>query len=242
MISGSHDPPWESIPHIILDGSGTVISRFVYGTKANVPDYMVKDGNTYRIISDHLGSPRLVLNTNDGMIAQRMDYDVWGNITTDTHPGFQPFGFAGGIYDQHTQLTRFGARDYDAETARWTVKDLIGFLGGQGNLYAYVYNDPVNWIDPEGKVPVVAVGIGAAVGAIAQGVTTAVTGGSVGDIASAMLGGALLGASMTASAMTGGAGGLVFGTGVGLSLNAMTVGGIVSDAQGSELPSTNSCL
>jgi len=52
-------------------------------------------------------------------------------------------------------------------------------------------------------VPVVAVGIGAVVGAIAQGVTTAMTGGSAGDIGSAMYGGALLGASMTASAMTG---------------------------------------
>ena len=30
-----------------------------------------------------------------------------------SHPGFHPFGFAGGIYDQHTQLIRFGVRDYD---------------------------------------------------------------------------------------------------------------------------------
>ena len=40
----------------------------------------------YRIISDHLGSPRLIINTTDGSIAQRMDYDTWGNITQDTQP------------------------------------------------------------------------------------------------------------------------------------------------------------
>ena len=40
-----------------LDGSGAVISRFIYASKANVPDYMIKGGSTYRIISDHLGSP-----------------------------------------------------------------------------------------------------------------------------------------------------------------------------------------
>jgi hypothetical protein len=41
-----------------LDGTGTVVARFVYGSKPNVPDYMVKGGTTYRIISDHLGSRR----------------------------------------------------------------------------------------------------------------------------------------------------------------------------------------
>ncbi len=34
------------------------------------------------------------------------------------NPSFQPFGFAGGLYDLDTKLTRFGARDYDAETSR----------------------------------------------------------------------------------------------------------------------------
>jgi len=133
-----------------LDGSGNVVSRFVYGEKPNVPSYMVKDGVTYRIISDHLGSPRLVINTSTGEIVQRMDYDEFGNVINDTNPGFQPFGFAGGIYDPHTGLTRFGARDYDAETGRWTAKDPIGFNGGDTNLYGYVMADPINWVDPQG--------------------------------------------------------------------------------------------
>ena len=77
-----------------LDGAGNVVSRFVYGSKPNVPDYMLRGGNTYRILSDHLGSVRLVVNTSSGAVAQRIDYDEFGNITTDTNPGFQPFGFA----------------------------------------------------------------------------------------------------------------------------------------------------
>jgi len=52
---------------------------------------MIKNGNTYRIISDHLGSPRLVVDTATGEIIQRIDYDTWGNIINDTNPGFQPF-------------------------------------------------------------------------------------------------------------------------------------------------------
>jgi len=66
------------------------------------------------------------------------------------NPGFQPFGFAGGIYDLETKLTRFGARDYDAEIGRWTAKDPIGFAGGDTNLFGYVLGDPVNWVDPFG--------------------------------------------------------------------------------------------
>jgi RHS repeat-associated protein len=134
-----------------LDGSGAIISRFVYGSKINVPDYLIRDGVTYRIISDHLGSPWLVVNLTDGMVAQRLDYDEFGNILpTSTNLGFQPFGFAGGLYDPDTKLTRFGARDYDAETGRWMAKDPIGFRGGDANLYRYVLNDPVNWLDLTG--------------------------------------------------------------------------------------------
>jgi RHS repeat-associated protein len=79
-----------------------------------------------------------------------MDYDEWGNVLADTNPGFQPFGFAGGLYDPDTGLIRFGARDYDPESGRWTAKDPIQFAGGAPNLYSYVRNDPVNRIDPTG--------------------------------------------------------------------------------------------
>jgi len=134
-----------------LDGTGAVVSRFVYGTKDNVPDYMEKGGVTYRILSDHLGSVRLVVDAATGAVAQRLDYDEFGVVLQDTAPGFQPFGFAGGIYDHQTKLVRFGARDYDAEVGRWTSKDPIGFRGGDENLYGYVLDDPVNKTDAEGR-------------------------------------------------------------------------------------------
>jgi len=133
-----------------LDGSSTVVSTFIYGSRNNVPDYMVKGGTTYRIIADHLGSPRLVVNVSTGAIAQRLDYDVFGNLVLDTNPGFQPFGFAGGIYDISTGLVRFGARDYDAEIGRWTAKDPALFDGGSANLYVYASNNPLNRIDLDG--------------------------------------------------------------------------------------------
>ncbi len=134
-----------------LDGSGNIVSHFIYASRVNVPDYMVRGGITYRLISDHLGSVRLVVNASTGEVIQRLDYDEFGNVLQDTNPGFQPFGFAGGLYDPDTGLVRFGVRDYDAEVGRWTAKDPIGFDGGDANLYAYVGGDPVNLIDPSGE-------------------------------------------------------------------------------------------
>jgi RHS repeat-associated protein len=131
--------------------SGALRTLFVYGAGGNVPAYMVQDGVAYRFITDHLGSVRLVVKVADGTVAQRLDYDAFGVVTRNTAPGFQPFGFAGGLYDPDTGLVRFGARDYDAATGRWTAKDPVRFRGGSSNLYTYCGNDPVNWQDPTGR-------------------------------------------------------------------------------------------
>ena len=133
-----------------LDGSGAIVSRFVYATGVNVPDYMVKGGVTYRLVKDHLGSPRYVVNVGNGTVAQQMDYDEFGNVLLDTNPGFQPFGFAGGLYDRDTGLVRFGARDYEADLGKWNLKDVILFSGKDPNLYRYSSSDPVNFVDSTG--------------------------------------------------------------------------------------------
>ncbi|PAT31426.1 hypothetical protein CLI92_11620 [Vandammella animalimorsus] len=133
-----------------LDAQGQLRSLFIYAGQGNAPTLMLREGKTWRLIADHLGSIRLVIDAETGQIGQRLDYDAWGRVTHDSQPGFQPFGFAGGLYDPDTGLTRFSARDYDAETGRWTAKDPILFNGGDSNLYGYVLQDPVNFVDPSG--------------------------------------------------------------------------------------------
>ena len=84
-----------------------------------------------------------------GEVAQRLDYDSFGRVLVDTNPGFQPFGFQGGLYDPDTGLVEFGCRWYDAQTGRWISKDPI-LLEGGWNVYAFCDNDPVNRTDPTG--------------------------------------------------------------------------------------------
>ena len=134
-------------------------ARFVYASRGNVPDFVIvpagTHAGTYRIISDHLGSPRLIVDIENGLVKQEIAYDEWGKETgLRTNADFpNPFTFAGGLYDADTKLIRFGARDYDPETGRWTAKDPIRFDGDGPNLYGYTSNDPVNFVDPWGLKP-----------------------------------------------------------------------------------------
>jgi RHS repeat-associated protein len=127
------------------------MARFMYRQEINVPELMVKGGRTYRLVKDHLGSVRLVVDTADGTIMQEMRYDAWGNVVLDTNPGFQPFGFAGGLYDPQTRLVRFGARDYDAQLGRWMGKDPLLFWGSTESLFEYAASSPLTLRDPRGE-------------------------------------------------------------------------------------------
>jgi RHS repeat-associated protein len=164
IVDGQLDRGWlyaDALnPIAQLDRDGNIEATFVYGTRAHVPDAMaMADGTMYRFITDHLGSVRLMVNAGDGTVVQRLAYDAFGRVLNDSNPGFQPFGFAGGLYDADTGLVRFGTRDYDSDAGRWTNKDLALANGGTANLYEYAYNDPINFIDADGTIPIAIWGI-----------------------------------------------------------------------------------
>ena len=133
----------------VYDGNDSLGTRFEYADN-RMPYKMTYNGQAYYLSYDQVGTLRIVTNEN-GTIVKRIDYDTFGNVLLDSNPSMKvPFGFAGGLYDEATGLTRFGYRDYDAQTGKWTAKDPIGFNGGDTNLYGYVLGDPVGFIDPEG--------------------------------------------------------------------------------------------
>jgi RHS repeat-associated protein len=72
--------------------------------------------------------------------------------TRTPRAGINTFTFADGLYDKDTKLIKFGYRECDSHTGRWTSKDPIDFNGGSLNLYGYVLGDPVNLVDPNGLI------------------------------------------------------------------------------------------
>jgi RHS repeat-associated protein len=176
---------WQSQLHPAaqLDAAGNATQFYLYADKANVPSYLVNRESgtnvTYRLISDHLGSVRLVINAATGVVAQRIRYDEFGVVLEDTNPGFQPFGYAGGLYDADTGLIRFGARDYEAVSGRWIKKDILLKSPDSLNYYEYAHSDPINLVDQTGKTTVVA---GAEVGFLLGGPPGAVVGAVVGSV------------------------------------------------------------
>jgi RHS repeat-associated protein len=148
--------------------NGSVVRRWVYAGSANpiaevdnngsalslYPNgLVVTGGKTYRIVKDDAGTPRLVVDVSSGNVIQQFNVDEWGIPQSDTNPGFQPLGFAGGMYDPDTGLVAFGARDYDPVSGRWTRPDPVRFAAGIQSLYAYVGDDPINNRDPSGLAP-----------------------------------------------------------------------------------------
>jgi hypothetical protein len=126
-----------------LAGAGNIVAQFVYASDRNTPSFLIKNGETYRIISDHTGSPRVVIHPGTGAIMQQLEYDEYGNVTNDTNPGFQSFGFMGGLLDADTGFvtTRRG-QSYDAQTGRIINDDSSAVKTGDVNVHAL--NDPVN--------------------------------------------------------------------------------------------------
>ena len=143
-----------------LDADGYVAKRFVYGSHANVPDYVVTLTRTTTttlesvaaVVHDRRGGVRELIAMTDSLSPVHTTYDEYGRIS-DPNPvnvGVSvPFGFAGGMFDPETGLVHLGAREYDPQTGRWLTPDPIGFAGGP-NLYGYVLADPINYIDPLG--------------------------------------------------------------------------------------------
>ena len=161
-----------------LDASGAVVARFVYADNAiadtsaldslndrlglssgspvtavvGAPAYVVQGGQTLRVIADHLGSARLLVNASTGVVVEALDYDEFGNVIPATGANVPTLAFGGGLYDADTNLVHFGARDYDAQTGRWTSKEPVKTSGAL-NFYQYANGDPINGSDHSGLAP-----------------------------------------------------------------------------------------
>ena len=99
---------------------------------------------------DHLGTPRLFVGP-DGKVVKEVVRSSFGKIVYDSLPClYVPIGFCGGLEDRDTHLIRFTWRDYDPRIGRFMSLDPANDMRGDGDLYDYCVDDPVNRHDASG--------------------------------------------------------------------------------------------
>lgn len=99
---------------------------------------------------DHLGTPRLFVGS-DGKVVKEVVRSSFGKIVYDSLPClYVPIGFCAGLEDRDTHLIRFNWRDYDPRIGRFMSLDPANDTRGDGDLYDYCVDDPVNRYDASG--------------------------------------------------------------------------------------------
>ncbi|MEW6027695.1 MAG: RHS repeat-associated core domain-containing protein [Planctomycetota bacterium] len=144
------------------DGSGALARKFIYGPGIDEPITMIAGDNQHYYHADALGSV-VALSNSSGTVAETYRYSVYGEVRSVGVLG-NPYSYTGRPFDTETGLYYYRARYYDAGLRRFLQPDPIGYMGGM-NLYAYVGNSPVNWVDPLG-LWTVQIGIGENIGAV----------------------------------------------------------------------------
>ena len=115
-----------------------------------VPTAKLVNGKAYSIISDHLGTPILAVDSEGNEVWNRQ-LDIYGRVKReikasslgdDVRP-FIPFLYQGQYYDFETNLAYNRFRYYNPETGAYISQDPIRLAGGNPTLYGYVKDS--NW-------------------------------------------------------------------------------------------------
>ena len=164
----------QSAKNIYL-GETRIVTKLNSGTN---PTYQEEYYKQYFYHSDHLGSASLISDYK-GNEYQRIEYtpygETWVEKTQNTGLEYLPYKFTAKELDEETGLYYYGARYLDPKYSRWIstdpalgeyipkagkgTADEAGKLPGIGgafnsvnlNLYHYAGNNPVKYIDPDGK-------------------------------------------------------------------------------------------
>ncbi len=136
------------------DETNTRTHRYVYGTGIDELLLVETPDDFFWTLDDYLGSIRHARN-EDGSEGFTREYDSFGNITEETqfdaqNPVDVIFGYTGREFDEETGLQYNRARYYNPGTGRFISNDPSGFAGGDANLYRYVGNSPIIFVDPSG--------------------------------------------------------------------------------------------
>jgi RHS repeat-associated protein len=140
----------------VIGGILTQIARYVHGPRLD--EILVQQRNTQPtptyLHEDALGSTYLATNAS-GAVFERYAYTAFGEVTAyDTTGAVVANPSTRFLYTGREWIAELGLNDhrnrfYLPSTGRWLNRDPIGENGGE-NLYGFVYNSSLLWVDPSG--------------------------------------------------------------------------------------------
>jgi RHS repeat-associated protein len=123
------------------DGAGVVTARLYRHA-------LQEDAASRLLTRDHVMSIREA--TDSGATVQaRYEYAPFGAVTKVAGSNSDLLGFTGVLLHEPSKLFLMKRRAYDTALARWLSEDPFGRIDGP-NLYTYVVNQPLRWVDPLG--------------------------------------------------------------------------------------------
>ncbi|MCC5834616.1 MAG: RHS repeat protein [Opitutales bacterium] len=139
------------------DAAGQLKARYVHGPRIDEVILTVNDHGTFFHHHDALGSVTQLTDVN-GVVVESYQYDVYGNVTIfdgsddflETSAINNRFLFTGREYLSELDLYDYRNRIYSADLGRFIQADPIRFDAGDVNIYRYVFNNPLRWVDPMG--------------------------------------------------------------------------------------------
>jgi RHS repeat-associated protein len=145
-----------------LDTPGNASQTYAYADGVDEAVVMNSTGGSYpygngmyALITDHLGSV-VAIADNTGRLVETYEYTPFGKTTIrnrygqtiSTSDAGNVLGFTGREMDGGLYYLR--NRWYSPDLGRFLEPDPIGLRGGDVNIYRYVRNNPLWWVDPFG--------------------------------------------------------------------------------------------
>jgi len=134
------------------DGANVLQARYTHGPGIDEPIAVTKGGATFFYHQDGLGSVTDLTDAT-GATAKSYSYDAYGTILESPGTVEQPYTYTGREFDAESGLYYYRARYYDPASGRFLQKDPVWLPTKNTNRYPYVDSNPINNMDPSGKIP-----------------------------------------------------------------------------------------